>query len=108
MAFAVILHQILLNWDSMTSGPLGIYGIAPPPAITLFGYVIKFNNQVNLFYLIAIFAVLVYIFLDNILRSPIGETLRAVREDEVSAASLGINTKLWKIFSFGVGAAIAG
>ena len=33
MAFAVILHQILLNWDSMTSGPLGIYGIAPPPAI---------------------------------------------------------------------------
>jgi len=108
MAFAVILHQILLNWDSMTSGPLGIYGIAPPPAMTIFGKLIKFNNQVNLFYLVSIFAVLVYIFLDNILRSPIGETLRAVREDEVSAASLGINTKLWKIFSFGVGAAIAG
>ncbi|MEI7428112.1 MAG: branched-chain amino acid ABC transporter permease [Betaproteobacteria bacterium] len=108
MAFAVILHQILLNWDSMTAGPLGLYGIAPPPPITIFGDVIKFSNQVNLFYLVSAIAVLVFIFLDNILRSPIGETLRAVREDEVSAASLGINTKLWKIFSFGVGASIAG
>jgi branched-chain amino acid transport system permease protein len=108
MAFAVILHQILLNWDSMTSGPLGIYGIAPPPPINLFGHTVKFDDQVNLFYLVAFFAVLVYLFLDNILRSPIGETLRAVREDEVSAASLGINTKLWKIFSFGIGASIAG
>jgi branched-chain amino acid transport system permease protein len=108
MAFAVILHQILLNWDSMTSGPLGIYGIAPPPPINFFGHTVKFDDQVNLFYLVAFFAVLVYLFLDNILRSPIGETLRAVREDEVSAASLGINTKLWKIFSFGIGASIAG
>jgi branched-chain amino acid transport system permease protein len=108
MAFAVILYQILINWDSMTSGPLGIYGIAPPPAMHIFGTEIKFSNKVNLFYLISAVAILVFIFLDNILRSPIGETLRAVREDEVSAASLGINTKLWKMFSFGVGAAIAG
>ena len=35
-------------------------------------------------------------------------TLRAIREDEVSAASLGINRALWKAFAFGVGAAIAG
>ncbi len=108
MAFGVILYQVLINWDSMTSGPLGIYGIAPPPPMNIFGNEIKFNNKVNLFYLISTVAILVFIFLDNILRSPIGETLRAVREDEVSAASLGINTKLWKMFSFGIGAAIAG
>jgi len=108
MAFGVILYQVLINWDSMTSGPLGIYGISPPPAMHIFGNEIKFNNKVNLFYLISTVAILVFIFLDNILRSPIGETLRAVREDEVSAASLGINTKLWKMFSFGIGAAIAG
>ena len=108
MAFAIILHQILLNWGSMTSGPLGIYGIAPPPPIALFGLEIKFNNQVNLFYLISFVALISYIVLNNILKSPIGDTLRAIREDEVSAASLGINAKLWKVFSFGVGAMIAG
>src|SRR5262249_53423777 len=40
--------------------------------------------------------------------SPIGETLTAIREDEVSAASLGINGAAWKVFAFGVGSAVAG
>ena len=42
------------------------------------------------------------------MRSPIGETLTAIREDEVSAASLGINGAAWKVFAFGVGSAVAG
>ena len=42
------------------------------------------------------------------MRSPIGETLTAIREDEISAASLGINAAAWKVFAFGVGAAVAG
>ena len=42
------------------------------------------------------------------MRSPIGETLTAIREDEISAASLGINGAAWKVFAFGVGAAVGG
>ena len=49
----------------------------------------------------------VYVLIDNLVRSPVGDTLRAIREDEISAASLGIN-RLWKAFAFGLGAAIAG
>src|SRR5215813_9397513 len=37
LGFAVIVHQILLNWISLTQGPLGIYAIPPPPAIALPG-----------------------------------------------------------------------
>ena len=37
LGFAVIVHQILLNWIGLTQGPLGIYGIAPPPAIAIPG-----------------------------------------------------------------------
>ena len=40
LGFAVIVHQILLNWISLTQGPLGIYGIAPPPALVVGGTVI--------------------------------------------------------------------
>jgi len=29
LGFAVITYQVLLNWISLTQGPLGIYGIAP-------------------------------------------------------------------------------
>ena len=61
-----------------------------------------------MFYLVAGFALLFYTLLDRLVRSPIGETLTAIREDEVSAASLGINCTAWKVFAFGIGAAVAG
>ncbi len=109
LGFAVIVHQVLVNWISLTQGPLGIYGIRPPPAIAIPGLpVIEFGNSANMFYLFAGFAFLSYVLLDQLVRSPIGETLTAIREDEVSASSLGINCTLWKVFAFGIGSAIAG
>src|SRR6266480_4678557 len=109
LGFAVIVHQVLLNWISLTQGPLGIYAIKPPPDIAVPGLpVLSFGNSANMFYLVAGFAFLFYVLLDQLVRSPIGETLTAIREDEVSAASFGINCTAWKVFAFGVGSAIAG
>jgi branched-chain amino acid transport system permease protein len=109
LGFAVIIYQILLNWISLTQGPLGIYGIAPPPAVAFPGLPqIVFSDLRNLFYLTAGFTLIVYMLLDQMARSPIGETLTAIREDEVSAASLGINAPKWKAFAFAVSSAAAG
>jgi branched-chain amino acid transport system permease protein len=109
LGFAVITYQILLNWISLTQGPLGIYAIPPPPALALPGLPpIDFHDLGNLLYLVAGFALLSYLLLDQLVRSPIGEALTAIREDEVSAASLGINCGAWKVFAFGVGSAVAG
>src|SRR5580692_5773802 len=109
LGFAVITYQILLNWISLTQGPLGIYAIAPPPPIAAPGLPsIEFSNLANLFYLIAGFAVLCYLALRQLVCSPVGEALTAVREDELSAAALGIDTRAWKVFAFGIGSAIAG
>jgi len=109
LGFAVITYQILLNWIGLTQGPLGIYAIPPPPPLALPGLpVIAFAHPANMFYLIAGFTLLAYLLLDAMLRSPIGEALTAVREDEISAASLGINCAAWKVFAFGIGAAFAG
>jgi len=109
LGFAVIVHQILLNWISLTQGPLGIYGIAPPPALAIPGLpAIDFHNLAAFFYLVSGFTLLIYLLLDQLVHSPIGETLTAIREDEVSAASLGINGAAWKVFAFGVGAAVGG
>ena len=108
LGFAVIVYQILINWESVTKGVQGIYGIKPPP-LSIPGYPdLNFGNQAALFYLVAGIALLVYLLLDNLLRSPIGETLRAIREDEISAASLGVNGAKWKAFSFSLSAGIAG
>jgi branched-chain amino acid transport system permease protein len=97
LGFAVITYQVLINWESVTEGVRGIYGILPPV-----------GNTVGLFYLIAAIALLVYVAMENLVRSPVGDTLRAIREDEISAAALGVNGALWKAFAFGTGAAIAG
>ena len=97
LGFAVITYQVLINWEKVTEGVRGIYGILPPVGSTT-----------GLFYLVAGIALAVYVLIDNLVRSPVGDTLRAIREDEISAASLGINRALWKAFAFGLGAAIAG
>ena len=99
LGFAVIVYQVLINWESVTEGVRGIYGIRPPPG---------FADPVAYFYLVAGIALLVYLILSNLIRSPIGETLRAIREDEISAASLGVHAAKWKAFAFGLGSAIAG
>ena len=109
LGFAVITYQILLNWISLTQGPLGIYAIPPPPPLKIPGLpAIEFNNLANLFYLTAGFALLTYMLLDQLVSSPIGETLTAIREDEVSAASLGINCQKWKVLAFAISSAVAG
>ncbi len=109
MGFAVITYQILLNWISVTQGPLGIYAIKPPPPLALPGLAaIDFAKPANMFYLVAGFTFAAYLVLSALVRSSIGEALTAVREDEISAASLGINCAAWKVFAFGVGAAYAG
>ena len=97
LGFAVITYQVLVNWENVTQGVRGFYGILPPVA-----------GAPALFYLVAGIALAVYVLLDNLVRSPVGETLRAIREDEVSAAALGVNAAVWKAFAFGLGAAIAG
>jgi branched-chain amino acid transport system permease protein len=97
LGFAVITYQVLVNWESVTQGVRGIYGILPPVP-----------NTVALFYLVAGIGLVVYFLLDNLVRSPVGDTLRAIREDEVSAAALGVHAAVWKAFAFGLGAAIAG
>src|SRR5437868_7336333 len=51
---AVITYQILLNWIGLTQGPLGIYGIAPPPSIKLSGLLACVF--IYLAYLIALYA----------------------------------------------------
>ncbi len=108
LGFAVIVYQILINWESVTQGVRGIYGIRPPPLAVPGFPDLNFGNPAALFYLVAGIALVVYLLLDNLLRSPIGETLRAIREDEISAASLGVHGAKWKAFSFSLSAAIAG
>src|SRR3954454_15692317 len=70
LGFAVIVHQVLLNWISLTQGPLGIYAIKPPPPLVLPGLpVVSFGDAGNMLYVVAGFAFAFYLLLDALVRS---------------------------------------
>jgi len=100
--FQMILFSIFNNWIDLTRGPLGIPGIPQP---MIFGWTIR--SHVDFVVLAFIFATFAYIIMGRISSSPFGRILRAIREDEVFAQSLGKNTLWFKVTAFAVSAALA-
>jgi branched-chain amino acid transport system permease protein len=101
--FNIIVYSILLNWEGLTRGPLGIPGIPRPE---IFGYV--FNTNLSFLILSLIFALGIYLVSAGIVRSSFGRVLKGIREDEKVLAIFGYNTELYKLVIFGVTAMMAG
>lgn len=103
LSFAEIIRLILLNWTSVTRGPMGILNIPKPQ---LFGYTIKSSGA--FLYLALAVAIVVYIALNNLIRSKFGRNLKALRDDEISSESMGINVYRYKVIAFVISTGIAG
>lgn len=100
--FQMILFSIFNNWMDLTRGPLGIPGIPQPE---IFGWTIQ--SHIGFVVLSAVFAAIAYVVVGRLAASPFGRVLRAIREDEVFAESLGKNTLKFKVIAFAVSAALA-
>jgi len=106
LAFAQIFRLLLLNLDrpiNITGGVNGIYNLDP---IRLFGFTIA--SPVAYSYLIWIAAILVVIGCSRLKTSRYGRGWEAIREDELAAEAMGVNTAWMKLKAFAVGAFIAG
>jgi ABC-type branched-subunit amino acid transport system permease subunit len=105
LGFGEIVPALFLNADKFTKGTNGIGGVYKPD---IFGYVFPLSNAVP--YYIAMVAILaiVMIFVYRLLDSRLGRAWAAVREDELAAASNGINTVTTKLLAFAMGASTAG
>ncbi|HYC34410.1 MAG TPA: branched-chain amino acid ABC transporter permease [Candidatus Paceibacterota bacterium] len=100
--FNSIIWSIMLNWQSLTRGPLGIPGI-PRPEIFGFAFVENFHFLI----LAIVLACLIYLKAKFITKSPLGRALKAIREDEKALQVFGYRTHLYKLFIFSVGASMA-
>ena len=101
----IMIQLVSLNMEPWTGGSQGITRI-PKPLSTWFDTPLSYN----LFYLVFMVAVvaLVYWALERILSSPWGRVLRAVREDEVAASSLGKSPTSYRLQSFVLGSTLMG
>lgn len=98
----IIAFSILNNWISVTGGPMGLRAIPQPE---IFGWLISSGLE---FLLITSFlACLCFIISWQIVRSPIGRILKAIREDEILPAIYGKNVAWFKILVFSVSGAMA-
>lgn len=108
--FNIIVFSILLNWQSVTRGPLGIPGIAKP-AFKIFNFEFLISNNGDFLILSILFAILAYGVSAGIARSSFGRALKAIREDEEALQVFGYRTPSYKLLIFVVGAmgaAVAG
>jgi branched-chain amino acid transport system permease protein len=102
---AVTVQLVALNAQWLTGGPFGVQFIPRPWTQTL-GTGVAWN----LAYLAMVAAVLLvlYLAIERLVRSPWGRVLRAIKEDEAAAASLGKGAFRFRLQSFAIGSMLMG
>jgi len=92
LGMAEIIRIMFINMDTITNGPRGLSGIP------------RFVNWTWLF----VFTVGSVLLIRNFLKSSHGRACIAIREDEIAAETMGINTTKYKVLAFMIGAFCAG
>jgi len=100
--FNVIVWSVLLNWQSLTRGPLGIPGI---PRLAIFG--LQFSDNLSFLILAALALAGVYGVSSFITSSSFGRVLHAIREDEQMISVFGYRVVYYKLVVFTVSAMLA-
>lgn len=103
LGFNVIVFNVLLNWQSVTRGPLGIPGIPRP---SLFG--LDLSSNLSFLLLCLCFLVMTYFASRFLVDSSFGRVLKAVREDETAIGVFGYDTTYYKLAIFVISAGMAG
>lgn len=87
-----------------TGGEDGIQGV---PRGLLFG-LIDLKDDVNMYYFVLVIFLLGFALIVRTVHSPFGQVLKAIRENEPRAVSLGYDVDRFKLISFVISAALAG
>jgi branched-chain amino acid transport system permease protein len=103
IAFGEIFRLLMQGWQSFSGGQMGIVAI---PAPVILGYRITANAQ--FYYLGLILMAITFLILLVLANSKVGRAMIAIREDELAASTMGINTGYYKLLNFAVGTASAG
>jgi branched-chain amino acid transport system permease protein len=113
LALAVGLPGLALYFKDTLGGDQGLRVRAPQPPDSFKSFISWVSGNPPsgtkwLAYIGAICLLITFFLLANLVRSRIGRTWRAVRDQEVAAELAGINLGAWRVLAFVVSAAAAG
>jgi branched-chain amino acid transport system permease protein len=103
LALAQMMYLVALR-VKMTGGEDGIQGV---PRGRLFG-MFDLNNEMTMYVFVLVVVLAAFFLIYRIINSPFGEVLRAIRENEQRAISLGYKTDDYKLVAFVLSATLAG
>ena len=104
LGFGEIVRLVLINWQDVTNGPLGLRPIPPPePVLGL-----HFDTKLSFYYLVLAILALSLAALARLIRARTGRMLVAVREDEILAGFVGIPVLRQKVIGLCFSALVAG
>lgn len=103
LALAQMLYFFFLQ-APFTYGEDGLQGV---PRGTLLGF-IPLQNDLTLYYFVVAVFVAAFAIIYRTVHSPFGQVLKAIRENEARATSLGYNTARFKLLAFVISAALSG
>jgi branched-chain amino acid transport system permease protein len=103
LALGQLVYFVCLE-APFTGGENGLQGV---PRGTLFGLLPLRSDRVMYYLVLAVF-VAVFVFIRRVVHSPFGHVLRAIRENEARAISLGYDINRYKLLAFVLSAALSG
>jgi branched-chain amino acid transport system permease protein len=103
VAFGLIIPRVFMNMDTWTGGSRGMSALPRP---RLFGF--SFTNINAAYYLVFVMVLLAAIGSHRLARSRIGRAWAALSEDEIAAASCGVDVVRSKHLAFVIGSIVAG
>lgn len=103
LALAQMMYFVALRME-FTGGEDGIQAV---PRGRLFG-VIDLSNETTMYIFVMVVFLAGFLLIYRIIHSPFGEVLKAIRENEPRAISLGYKTDRYKLIAFVLSATLAG
>jgi branched-chain amino acid transport system permease protein len=103
LALGQLIYFVCLE-APFTGGENGIQGV---PRGTLL-WLLPLKSDVVMYYLVLAAFLAVFIFIRRVVHSPYGQVLKAIRENEARAISLGYDINRYKLLAFVLSAALAG
>lgn len=103
LALAQLVYFVCLQ-APFTGGENGLQGV---PRGSLLGLV-SLKSDITMYYFVLAALVAVFLFIQRVVSSPFGQVLKAIRENEPRAISLGYNVNRYKLLVFVLSATLAG
>ena len=91
LGVAEIIRTLIMNLDGITNGPAGLFGITPFVTWSMVYVIVCVTTLIT----------------TNFINSPAGRATLSIRENEIAAESMGVNTTKYKVIAFVIGAMTA-